>query len=204
MSMIDPAKTALVLIGFQRDWFDSDGIFNSVIEESCRVSGTLANTEALINGVLETPMTIISTPIVFSESYNELDNPVGILQMIKEAQAFKVGAPGSEIIDMISSFGDRITEVPGKIGFDAFSNTELASILEERGIEKVVIAGAVTSLCVNATGMHASEDYDVVMLSDCVSGRTQVEQDLFCNELFPLFAEVLDHKKFLERVGVPV
>ncbi len=204
MSTIDPSKTALLLIGYQRDWFDSDGIFNSVIEESTRVSGTLENTEALVNRVLDTGMTIISTPIVFSESYNELENPIGILKMIKEAQAFKTGTQGAEIIDMVSSFGDRILEVPGKIGFDAFSNTQLANVLEERGIKCVVIAGAVTSLCVNATGMHASENYDVVILSDCVSGRTQVEQDFFCNELFPLFSEVLDHNQFIERVGIPV
>ena len=52
--------------------------------------------------------------------------------------------------------------------------------------------------------MKAAEDYTVVVLSDCVSGRTQVEQDMFCNELFPYFAEVMDHNGFIQKVGVKV
>jgi len=204
MSSYDPAKTAILLVGYQRDWFDSDGVFNSVIEESSRLSGTVANTEVLLNSAVEAGMTVISAPIVFSEFYNELENPVGILKMIKDAEAFKVGTKGAETIDAISKFGEWIVEVPGRIGFNAFSNTDLAQVLNDKCIETVVICGAVTSLCVNATGMKASEDYDVVVLSDCVSGRTQVEHDMFCNELFPYFAEVMDHNSFIQKVSVKV
>ncbi|MDE0960927.1 MAG: cysteine hydrolase [Planctomycetota bacterium] len=204
MSSYDPAKTAILLIGYQRDWFDSDGVFNSVIEESSRLGGTVKNTVALLNAAADTEMTVISAPIAFSEFYNELENPIGILKMIKDAEAFKLGTPGAETIDAIAKFGDWVVEVPGRIGFNAFSNTDLAKVLSEKGIETVVVCGAVTSLCVNATGMKASEDYKVVVLSDCVSGRTQVEQDLFCNELFPYFAEVMDHSSFIQKVSVQV
>lgn len=62
MSSYDPAKTAILLVGYQRDWFDSDGLFNSVIEESSAVSGTVANTEVLLNAAVESGMTIISVP----------------------------------------------------------------------------------------------------------------------------------------------
>jgi nicotinamidase-related amidase len=204
MSSYDPAKTAILLVGYQRDWFDSDGLFNSVIEESSAVSGTVANTEVLLNAAVESGMTIISVPIAFSEYHNELENPIGILKMIKEAEAFKAGTKGAETIDAIAKYGEWIVEVPGKIGFNAFSNTDLAQVLSNKGIETVVVCGAVTSLCVNATAMKAAEDYNVVVLSDCVSGRTQVEQDMFCNELFPYFAEVLDHSSFIQKVGVKV
>jgi nicotinamidase-related amidase len=204
MSSYDPAKTAVLLVGYQRDWFDSDGLFNSVIEESSALSGTVANTVALLDTAVESGMTVISAPIAFSEFYNELENPIGILKMIKEAEAFKAGTKGAETIDAISKFGEWIVDVPGRIGFNAFSNTELAQVLQAKGIETVVVCGAVTSLCVNATGMKASEDYDVVVLSDCVSGRTQVEHDMFCNELFPYFAEVMDHKSFIQNISVKV
>lgn len=203
MSSSDPSRTALIMIGYQKDYFDNQGILNSVIEESTRVTGTLSNTESLLERVKDTDMTIISTPIVFSDSYQELENPVGILKLIKDLEAFKSGTSGAETIDMIRAFGDRIMEIPGKTGFDAFSNTDLPKILKDRGIDRVAIAGAVTSICVNATAMRAfDQGFEVVILSDCTSGRTVVEQEFFCQELFPLFAEVIDHGKFVEGLGL--
>lgn len=205
MNEIDPASTAILLIGYQRDYFDEKGALHEVIEESSRVSGTLGNTKAMLDGLADSSVTMISTPIVFSETYNELENPIGILKVIKDVEAFKIGTPGAETIDLIEQFGDRILEISGKKGFDAFSNTELLETLVAKGITCVVIAGAVTSICVNATALRAfDEGFDVMVLEDCTSGRTTLEQDMFCTEIFPLFTEVLSHSRLLERIGVVV
>ena len=191
MTTIDPARTALLLIGYQRDYFDSDGILYSVVEESHRVNGTLANTIDLIESFKDSRLLMVNTPIVFSDSYHELENPIGILKTIREVEAFKEGTPGAETIDEISAFGDRILEVPGKRGFNAFSNTQLDRVLKDHHVDQVVIAGCVTSICVNATALHAFEaGYDVTILSDCTSSRTPIEQDFFCENVFPLFARV--------------
>ena len=48
-----------------------------------------------------------------------------------------------------------------------------------------------------------AEGFEVMLLSDCTFGRTVVEQEMFCNEIFPLFTEVLDHHALLGRLGVP-
>lgn len=202
MSQIDPARTALLLIGFQKDYFDPNGVLYSVVEESHRVSGTLSNTLALIEGFKDTPMTMVNTPIVFSSTYHELENPIGILKTIRDVEAFKVGTPGAETISEITSYGDRILELPGKRGFNAFSNTDLEPTLRDRGIETVLIAGCVTSICVNASALHAFDSgFDVTVLSDCTSSRTPIEQEFFCDNVFPLFAEVCSSKAFLESVG---
>ena len=191
MTEIDPASTALLLIGFQRDYFDPDGILYGVVEEQLRSNDTLANTLRLIDACKDTEMTIVRTPLVFSEDYEELENPIGILKTIREAEAFKAGTRGAETIDAIAAYGDRIDEIRGKLGFNAFAHTNLETMLRERGIESVVIAGCVTSICINATALHAFEaGFDVTVLSDCTSSRTSVEQELFCDTVFPLFATV--------------
>ncbi len=198
MLPVYPQQTALLLIGFQRDYFDPDGILFSAVEESHRVSGTLEHTIQLIDALIDTQITIINTPIVFSELYHEIENPMGILKAIKEAQAFKAGTAGAEILPQIQKYGDRIEIIPGKRGFNAFSNTELKNILVKKGIERLVIAGCVTSLCVNATALAAKEiGFEVTILSDCTSGRTPIEQDMFCKEIFPLFTEVANHNEFV-------
>ena len=191
MTEIDPASTALLLIGFQRDYFDPDGILYGVVEEQLRSNDTLANTLRLIDAFKDTEMTMVRTPLVFSEDYGELENPIGILKTIREVEAFKAGTRGAETIDAIAAYGDRIDEVRGKLGFNAFAHTDLESMLRERGIGSVVIAGCVTSICINATALHAFEaGFDVTVLSDCTSSRTSVEQEFFCDTVFPLFATV--------------
>ncbi len=202
---MDPQHTALVLIGYQNDYFAIDGVLSRVIEEASRVTGTLANTVDLLERLSATPVLIVATPISFTPDYSELTEPVGILKTVKEMGAFKAGTKGAETIPELCRLGERITEVPGKRGLNAFSNTDLENLFQQRAITNVVLAGVVTSICVDSTGRSAYErGYKVAVLSDCTSGRTTFEQDFYCESVFPLYAEVIDHKQFLERLGTVV
>jgi len=200
---MDPKHTALVLIGYQNDYFAADGVLYSVIEESSRVTGTLANTIDLVERLYPTPLLIVATPIGFTADYSELVEPVGILKTIKELGAFRAGTKGAEAIPELLRFGERIIEVPGKRGLNAFSNTDLDNLFQKRGISHVVFGGVVTSICVDSTGRSAYDrGYKVSILSDCTSGRTTFEQDFYCENVFPLYAEVIDHVQFLQRLGI--
>ncbi|MFZ0255093.1 MAG: cysteine hydrolase [Gammaproteobacteria bacterium] len=200
---MNAAQTALILIGYQNDYFASSGILYGVIEDSARVTGTLENTVDLIDRLHPTPVLMVSTPIAFTENYDELVEPVGILKTIKKLGAFKMGTVGAETIPEITHFGDRIVEVPGKRGLNAFSNTDLEDILSEYDIKSVVIAGAVTSICVDSTGRAASErGYSVGILSDCTVGRTVFEQEFYCKSILPLYAEVTNHMDFVQRLNI--
>ena len=197
------ANTALLLIGFQHDYFDPSGILHGVVEESHRVSGTLENTIKLIEFFKDSDMTMVNTPIVFSELYDELENPIGILKTIRDVQAFKEGTPGAETIPQIKAYGDRIIELPGKKSFNSFSNTKLHTTLRERGVTRIVFAGCVTSICVHASALQAFDlGYEVTMLSDCTSARTPIEQEFFCSDVFPLFSRVFTLEEFLASEGV--
>jgi nicotinamidase-related amidase len=200
---MDPKHTALVLIGYQNDYFAADGVLYSVIEESSRVTGTLANTVDLVERLYPTPLLIVATPIGFTADYSELVESVGILKTVKELGAFRAGTKGAEAIPELLRFGERIIEVPGKRGLNAFSNTDLDNLFQQRGISHVVFGGVVTSICVDSTGRSAYDrGYKVSILSDCTSGRTTFEQDFYCENVFPLYAEVIDHVQFLQRLGI--
>lgn len=201
--VMDPQHTALVLIGYQNDYFALDGLLHSVIETSSRVTGTLANTVDLVQRLRLTPLLVVTTPIVFTPDYDELVEPVGILKTVKDLGAFKAGTKGAEAIPELLQFGGRIIEVRGKRGLNAFSNTDLDNLFEQRGISHVVLGGVVTSICVDSTGRAAYESgYKVSILSDCTSGRTTFEQDFYCTTVFPLYAEVIDHVQLLQHLGI--
>jgi nicotinamidase-related amidase len=188
---MDPKTTALILVGYQNDYFAPDGILRGVVEEPNRVDEVLAASLAFIERAKSTEMTIISTPIVLEADYRALADPVGILSAIKESGAFEAGTRGADAIPELLAFGDRVLYVTGKVGFNAFSNTMLEDVLADQGIREVLVAGMVTSLCIDSTGRAAYErGYNVTILSDCTSGRTPGEQEFYCKNIFPLYGGV--------------
>lgn len=194
-----PSATALILIGYQKDYFEKQGALHKVIEAS--VDEVLSNTINLVEHLAPTPVTIISTPIIFTPSYTELVDPIGILKVIREVGAFKQGTSGAETIGDLTRFGDRILEVPGKRGLNAFHATQLQQEMERRGITNVVLAGVVTSICIDSTARSAFElGYQVSVLSDCTAGRSAYEQEFYCNDVLPLYAKVLTSHELLDEL----
>lgn len=189
---MDYKQTALILVGYQNDYFAKNGILRGVVEEPGRVDDVLEKTLALIKRLAPTEASILSTPIVLTPDYRALASPVGILHTIKESGAFAAGTPGAQDIPALTAFGDRIQYVKGKVGFNAFSDTLLDDVLKAKGIRQVLLAGMVTSLCIDSTGRAAYErGYSVTVLSDCTSARTPIEQAYFCSSVFPLYGTVL-------------
>ena len=197
-------KTAIILIGYQNDYFAADGALVGALEDAEWRVEMLANTVKLLDSASDTEALIISTPIVFTPDYAELVEPTGILKAIVDVGAFKGGETGSETIKELTSFGDRIQEIPGKRGLNAFSNTGLNEALEAKGITDVVIAGVVTSICIDSTGRAAHEHgYRVSILKDCTAGRTSFEQDFYCENIFPLYANVIESEELLQNAIKP-
>ena len=195
------SQRALLLIGYQKDYFAQDGILRAAIEESSRTNRVVERTVSLLDQVIASDMLIIETPIVFTEDYAELLEPVGILKTIKDVGAFKRGQPGSDTIDEITQYGDRIRKVPGKRGLNAFSNTQLEHIMVQHDIREVILAGAVTSICIDSTGRAAHErGFKVTVLSDCTCSRTNFEQNFYCENVFPLYAQTLTGAEFGDSV----
>lgn len=200
---MDPKETALILIGYQNDFFASDGALSGVFENPENLSKLLQNTSHLIEKLSPAPVLIISTPIIFTRDYSELVDPTGILKSIKDAGAFMAGDKGAETVPELLAFGERIMTAPGKRGLNAFSNTELDKILKDHGIKNVVLLGVVVSICIDSTGRSAYEKgYKVFVLSDCTLGRTSFEQEFFCSKILPLYSETLRHDELLAKLGV--
>lgn len=194
-------NTTLLLIGYQNDYFSENGILRSVIEESSKINNMVVNTVNLVNALSAMgPLpAVVATPIVFTEDYREIDQePIGILNSIKLLGAFRANHSGSDTIAELKQFGDRIHYLPGKHGLNAFSNTDLYPFLIGANTKNLVLAGAVTSICVDSTGRAAFDlGFNVYVLSDCTSARTTMEQEFFCRHIFPLYGQVITHTELI-------
>lgn len=197
-------KIALILVGFQNDYFAVDGILRSVIDEAVAVDHILINTVRVVKAAIAAGIPTIATPIFFTPTYEELVDPVGILKTIRDVGAFQVHQKGSEMVDALLPFRDHILEVPGKRGLNAFTGTNLQSVLQERSIQQVVLAGAVTSVCIDSTGRAAHEKgYRVSVLTDCTCARTLFEQEFYFENVFPLYANVMPADDFVQSLNSP-
>ncbi|WP_052849638.1 cysteine hydrolase family protein [Streptomyces avicenniae] len=92
----------------------------------------------------------------------------------------------------------RIAPRPGdievrKVRFGAFSTTDLAERLRERGITTLVLAGISTSGVVLSTVIDAADrDYRLYVLSDGVADTRAAVHDVLVGEVFPSRAHVID------------
>lgn len=198
---MDPRHTALILVGYQNDYFAKNGILRGVVEEPTRVDEVLANTLAFIDAVKDTEMTIISTPIVLTPEYRAMASPVGILNAMKDLKAFSAGTPGADDIPELKAYGDRVQYVQGKVGFNAFAGTSLGDVLHAKGITHALVCGMVTSLCIDSTGRAAYErGLNVTVLSDCTSGRSQTEHAFYCSNIFPLYGRAATNADVLAEL----
>ena len=186
------SKPALILIGFQNDYFHESGALHAVVKNSIDHAKVLQNSLKLIDAFV--PRLIISTPISFSSNYSELGEAVGILKTIQDVKAFQKNTFGAETIDQLKAKGPKILELPGKISFNAFEHTDLEAVLKANDIDEIILAGAVCSVCIDSTGRAAFEkSYKVTMVADCIAGRTVEEQQLYNESIFPIYANVVNH-----------
>jgi nicotinamidase-related amidase len=196
-----PHTSALILIGYQNDYYRTDGVLHGYLEGSDYVRQSLARTLTLVDRLVPTDVLMIETPIVFTDDYRELSNPVGILAAIRDLGAFRAGQPGSARVQEFEPYRERILSVPGKRGMNAFVGTRLDEELRQRQIEDVVLAGSVASICIDSTGRSAAErGYRVHFAGDCITGRTLIELDLYLKTIFPLYGRVINSSELVDQL----
>lgn len=202
---MDPASTALVLVGFQNEYFGHQGGLRGEIDDSDAPDQVLAMTLELVERLASTKAALVATPIVFTPTYSELINPVGMLAAIKARRAFQEGSEGARPVPALERFGHRIVAVSGRRGLNAFLDTGLDQLLVAQGIVDVVVAGALACVNVDSSARSAyHRGYRVSVLSDCTLSRIRSEHELFCGRIFPLYADVITSIQLLGRLGLPM
>ncbi len=86
------------------------------------------------------------------------------------------GSEGSEIIpELEPKEGEVILE---KEKYSAFYDTGLDSVLEDLGVDEVVLTGVLTHICIQHTAADAFfRGYDVIVPRDCVEDLSEEENE---------------------------
>ncbi len=182
---VDPARTAIVLIDMQRDFLEPGGFGETLGNDVSLLAKAIAPAKKLLAGARKLGMLIVHT----REGHRPDLSDAPPAKVERGSPSLRIGAPGPmgrilirgeaghDIIPQLApEAGEPVVDKPGK---GAFYATDLQSILQNRGIENLIVGGVTTEVCVHTTVREANDrGYRCVVAGDC------------CGSYFPEFHEM--------------
>ena len=171
----DPRKTALLMIDMQRDFVEAGGFGEMLGNDVSLLRSTIEPCGRVLEAARAAGLTVIHTreghrPDLTDAPPSKLARgglDVGIGDKGPMGRVLVRGEHGHDIIPELYPRDDEpVVDKPGK---GAFYETDLHLILQNRGIETLIVCGVTTEVCVHTTVREANDrGYECVVLSDCV------------------------------------
>jgi nicotinamidase-related amidase len=182
---IDPSRTAVVIIDMQRDFLEPGGFGEALGNDVTLLGAAIEPCMALLETARKKRMLVIHTreghrPDMTDAPKAKIERGAPHLRIGDEGPMGRIlirGEPGHDIIrDLYPRAGEPVVDKPGK---GAFYATDLGLLLQDRGIENLVVCGVTTEVCVHTTVREANDrGYRCIVPGDC------------CGSYFPEFHEV--------------
>jgi nicotinamidase-related amidase len=182
---IDVERTAVVVIDMQRDFLQPGGFGESLGNDVGLLNAAVGPISKLLDGARARKMLIVHT----REGHRPDMTDAPKAKVERGSPSKRIGAPGPmgrilirgeaghDIVpELYPKEGEPILDKPGK---GAFYATDLQLILENRGIENLIVCGVTTEVCVHTTVREANDrGFRCIVPGDC------------CGSYFPEFHEV--------------
>jgi len=155
----------------------------------------IANTVPLLQAARERGWAVAHSRIVYADDgadHNIFSLKVPAMLTLKEHELRSAIVP-----QLAPAAGELVVR---KTVPSAFFGTPLTQWLTQRGVQTLVIAGAVTSGCVRASVVDAmSWGFRPVVLDDCVGDRAMAPHEASIFDMAQKYAAVMSRDEFLYR-----
>src|SRR5271165_7144975 len=173
--VLDPAHCALLIIDMQRDFLEPGGFGAMLGNDVSQLRRTIEPNRRLLAAWRAAGLTVLHTREGHRPDLADLPPTKKIrgrsATCIGDAgpmgRILVRGEAGHDIIpELYPVAGEPVIDKPGK---GAFFATDLHAILQNLGIQKLVVTGVTTEVCVNTTVREANDrGYDCLVPEDCV------------------------------------
>jgi nicotinamidase-related amidase len=182
---LDWAATALLIIDMQRDFLEPGGFGETLGNDVSQLARAVKPCADVLEAARQAGLLVVHTREGHLPDLS--DAPPAKIE--RGAPSLRIGDPGpmGRILirgeaghDIIPALyprgGEVVIDKPGK---GAFYATKLGDVLQEDGIQNLLVCGVTTEVCVNTTVREANDrGYRCVVLADC------------CASYFPEFHEM--------------
>jgi nicotinamidase-related amidase len=172
---LTPEATALVIIDMQRDFLEEGGFGSMLGNDVSLLASTIEPLQAVLAAARAAGMFVVHTreghrPDLADAPPAKLSRghlSCGIGDPGPFGRVLVRGEYGHDIIDALAPApGEPVLDKPGK---GAFYATDLELLLRNRGIDKLIVTGVTTEVCVHTTVREANDrGFECLVLSDCV------------------------------------
>ncbi|KAL8747313.1 MAG: hypothetical protein Q9190_000780 [Brigantiaea leucoxantha] len=125
-------------------------------------------------------------------------------QLVKKwgpSDSIAIGSKAWELIPEIKAETEHCPVV-GKNTYDTFLNTNLLDILEERGIERLIVCGVMTDCCCDSTARSAfNRGFETWLVDDACGTVNRKQHESALTGFAFAYGEVLKTKEVLERLA---
>ena len=171
----DPRTTALVMIDFQRDFVYPGGFGESLGNDTSLLLKAVGPAKRVLEACRAAGIMVVHTREGHRPDLSDLPRakrergnaPLRIGDAGSMGRLLVRGEYGHDIVDELAPIKDEpVVDKPGK---GAFYATDMDTILRMKGIERLVVTGVTTEVCVNTSVREANDrGYDALVLEDCV------------------------------------
>jgi nicotinamidase-related amidase len=172
---VDLDRTALIIIDMQRDFLEPGGFGEMLGNDVSQLRSAIEPNRRLLAAWRSKNLPVIHT----REGHRPDLTDLPPAKKIRGHGKTTIGDPGpmGRILVRGEAGHDIIPElyplpsepVIDKPGKGAFFATDLHAILQNRGIQQLIVTGVTTEVCVNTTVREANDrGYDCLVPSDCV------------------------------------
>ncbi|HLK37028.1 MAG TPA: cysteine hydrolase [Polyangiaceae bacterium] len=182
---IDVERTALVMIDMQRDFLLPGGFGEALGNDVARLTAAVRPCSWLLEVARARRMLVIHT----REGHRGDMSDAPKAKVERGSPAMRIGAtgpmgrilirgePGHDIVsELYPREGEPVIDKPGKGSFYA---TDLHLILQNKGIENLIVCGVTTEVCVHTTVREANDrGYRCIVPADCCASYFQEFHDV--------------------------
>jgi biuret amidohydrolase len=174
---LDWSKTSLLIIDMQRDFMEPGGFGETLGNDVSQLARAVRPIAAVLAAARQAGILVIHTreghlPDLSDAPPAKVERGTPSLRIGDPGPMGRIlirGEAGHDIIpELYPIDGEIVIDKPGK---GAFYATELGNVLQQRGIENLLVCGVTTEVCVSTTVREANDrGYRCVVLSDgCAS-----------------------------------
>lgn len=159
-------KTALVVVDMQNGFCHADGSLAKMELDWERLASAIDGCVQLVEGARAARVPVIFTRFVYRSDYS--DGGVQVQHFLPWLAEVKALAEGTWDMELVEALAPQPGEyVIDKNRCSSFYGTRLEPILTSLGIQRLVVAGVTTNMCVETTVRDASQrDYEVFVVAD--------------------------------------
>jgi nicotinamidase-related amidase len=205
-----PAACALLIIDMQRDFLEPGGFGEMLGNDVSQLRGAIEPNRQLLAAWRARGLNVLHTREGHRPDLMDLPPAKKIrgrsATCIGDAgpmgRILVRGEAGHDIIPELYPLpGEAVIDKPGK---GAFFATDLHAILQNLGIQQLIVTGVTTEVCVNTTVREANDrGYDCLVPSDCVGSYFPEFQEMGLKMIKAqggIFGWVSDSKKILSAL----